>query len=170
LTNLFAYVKLAFFLWLDSPTGPRTLTVESSRSHSDTPHSVGLLWTSDQPDADNTTWQHRTLTRHSHATGGNGARNLARQWPLNHVLDLAATGLELAYMFQYWNIYSYPGAFKSLAWPGKKQATATTLFLQATQKQFIRLSAQPGLRGSNDLRVGRKMTIFQLFFSSVGSG
>jgi len=34
------------------------LTVEASRSHSDTPHSVGHLWTSDEPDhrplADNT--------------------------------------------------------------------------------------------------------------------
>ena len=28
------------------------------------------------------------------------------------------------------------------------------------------LSAQPGLRGSNDLRVGRKMATFQLFFQS----
>jgi len=25
--------------------------------HSDTPHSVGLLWTSDQPDAETSTWQ-----------------------------------------------------------------------------------------------------------------
>jgi hypothetical protein len=31
--------------------------------HSDTPHSVGLLWTSDQPDAENSTWQNPTLTR-----------------------------------------------------------------------------------------------------------
>jgi len=29
-------------------------------------------------------------------------------------------------------------------------------------------SVQPGLRGSNDLRVGRKMATFQLFFSWVG--
>jgi len=28
------------------------------------------------------------------------------------------------------------------------------------------LSVQPGLRGSNDLRVGRKMANFQLFFQS----
>jgi len=28
------------------------LTLEVSRSHSDTPHLVGLLWTSDQPDAE----------------------------------------------------------------------------------------------------------------------
>ena len=49
-------------------------TIEASRSHSDTPHSVCLVWSSDQPDAqtspDNTqhsqhinlTWQHTTLT------------------------------------------------------------------------------------------------------------
>ena len=28
--------------------------IDASRSLSDTPHSVGLLWTSDRPDADNT--------------------------------------------------------------------------------------------------------------------
>jgi hypothetical protein len=27
------------------------LIIEASRSHSDTPHSVGLLWSSNQPDA-----------------------------------------------------------------------------------------------------------------------
>ena len=59
----------------------------------------------------------------------------------------------------------YRGADKSLARPGRKQATATKL-LQATRKQFRNLSVQPGLRGSNDLRVGRKMATFQLFFQS----
>jgi hypothetical protein len=34
------------------------LIVEASRSHSHTPHSVWLLWTSDQPDAETSTWQH----------------------------------------------------------------------------------------------------------------
>ena len=58
----------------------------------------------------------------------------------------------------------YRGADKSLARPRRKQATATKLVLQATQKQFRRLSVQPGLRGSNDLRVGRKMATFQLVF------
>jgi hypothetical protein len=29
--------------------------IEASRSHSGTPHSVGLLWTSDQPDAETST-------------------------------------------------------------------------------------------------------------------
>jgi hypothetical protein len=43
--------------------GQGRLIVEASRSHSDTPHSVGLLWTSDQPDTETSTWQHTTLTR-----------------------------------------------------------------------------------------------------------
>ena len=34
------------------------LIIEASRSHPDTPHQVGLLWTSDQPNAD-------TLTTHA---------------------------------------------------------------------------------------------------------
>jgi hypothetical protein len=40
--------------------------IEASRSHTDTPHSVGLLWTSDQPDAENSAWQHTTFTRDRH--------------------------------------------------------------------------------------------------------
>ena len=76
------------------------------------------------------------------------------------------------------------GAGKSLARPGRKQATATklgfiqhtpheaqytypvVLTLEATQKKFRSISVQPGLRGSNDLRIGRKMATFQLFFQS----
>ena len=38
--------------------------------------------------------------------------------------------------------------------------------LQATPKKFRSLSVQPGLRGSSDLRVGRKMATLQLFFQS----
>ena len=42
------------------------LIIEASRSHPDTPHSVGLLWTRDQPEEDNSTWQHKTLKRDRH--------------------------------------------------------------------------------------------------------
>jgi len=36
-------------------------------SHSlDTPQSVGLLWTSDQPDSKTSTWQHTTLKQTKH--------------------------------------------------------------------------------------------------------
>jgi len=77
------------------------------------------------------------------------------------------------------------GADKSLARPGRKQATATKLGIYSTcspwssmhfldncsnfckpLKKIRSLSVQPGLSGSNDFRVGRKMTTFQLFFQS----
>ena len=50
-----------FFPWCNS-----LLIIEASQSHSETPHSVGLLCTSDQPDAETSTWQHTTLTRDRH--------------------------------------------------------------------------------------------------------
>jgi hypothetical protein len=55
--------------------GQGIFIIEASRSHSDTSYSVGLLWTSDQPDAETSTWQHKTLTSEIHA------------------LDRAATGI-----------------------------------------------------------------------------
>ena len=62
----------------------------------------------------------------------------------------------------------YRGADKSLARSGRKQATVNKLkIVQATLKKKIRrLSVQPGLRGSNDLRVGRKMVNFKFVFQS----
>ena len=82
------------------------------------------------------------------------------------------------------------GAYKPLSRPGKKQATATKLgifstysprnlihflarcynFCKALKKKKNCLSVHPVLRGSNDFRVGRKMTIFHLFFSVQGTG
>jgi hypothetical protein len=35
--------------------GQGLLIIEASLSHSDTPHSVGLLWTGDQPDDETST-------------------------------------------------------------------------------------------------------------------
>jgi hypothetical protein len=35
--------------------GQGLLIIDASRSHSDTPHSVGLLWTNGQPDAETAT-------------------------------------------------------------------------------------------------------------------
>ena len=78
------------------------------------------------------------------------------------------------------------GADKSLVRPGMKQTIATELgiystyspqssvhfldrcfnFCKSLKKKIRKLSVQPGLRGSSDLRVGRKMATFQLFFQS----
>ena len=76
-------------------------------------------------------------------------------------------------------------ADKSLARPGRKQATATKLgnywtysprssihFLARcsnfckTLKKIIKLSVQPGIRATNDLCVGRKKRPFNYFFQS----
>jgi len=84
-----------------------------------------------------------------------------------------------------WEQHGTRGADKSLARPGRRQATATKLGIYSTYsprssinflahcssfckplKKIRSLSVQPGLRGSNDLRVGRKMATFQLFFQS----
>jgi len=35
--------------------GQGLLIIKALRSHSDTPHSVGILWTSDHPDAETST-------------------------------------------------------------------------------------------------------------------
>ena len=39
------------------------LIIQTTWSHSDTPHTLGILWTSDQPDAQTSTWQNTTFTR-----------------------------------------------------------------------------------------------------------
>jgi len=81
--------------------------------------------------------------------------------------------------------YIRRGAVKSLARPGRKQATATKLGIYSTystrssmhflvrcfkfashSKKFRMLSVQPGFRGRNDLRVGGEMATFQLFSQS----
>jgi len=41
-----------FFIAQQPLVGQGLLRIEASRSHSDTPHLVGLFWTSDQPGAD----------------------------------------------------------------------------------------------------------------------
>ena len=52
------------------------LTIEASRSHTDTPYSVELLWTNDQPVAEIPTWQYTTLTTDRHpCPGGIRKRN-----------------------------------------------------------------------------------------------
>jgi hypothetical protein len=56
-----------FFPMAQQPiVGQGVLIIEASRSHSDTPHWAGLLWTSDKPDAEASTCQHTTLTGDRH--------------------------------------------------------------------------------------------------------
>ena len=62
-----------------APVGQGLLIVEASRSHSDTPQSVGFLWTSDQPDAETSTSQHPALTRDIHVLSGIRTRNHSKR-------------------------------------------------------------------------------------------
>ena len=55
--------------------GQGVLIVDASRSHSDTPHSIWHLWTSDQPHAQTSTWQHTTFKSDIHAPGRIRTRN-----------------------------------------------------------------------------------------------
>jgi len=50
------------------------LIIEVSTSHSDTPYSEGILWMSDRPVAETSTWQHTTLTRYKHAGPGRDSK------------------------------------------------------------------------------------------------
>ena len=56
---------MIFFYGLTALVG-HGLLFEIPRSESDTPRSLGLLWTSDRPVAETSTWQHTTFTRESH--------------------------------------------------------------------------------------------------------
>ena len=54
-------VRIRFFFMAHQPlVGKGLLIIVASQSHSDTPHSVGLLWTSDQPVIENS-----DITQHS---------------------------------------------------------------------------------------------------------
>ena len=99
-------------------------------------------------------------------------------------LNSSMSPLKISYHYIRWR------ADKSLARPGRKEATVTKLGIYSTysprssiqvldrcpnfckpiKKNFRRLSVQPGLRSCNDLSVGQKMATFQLFFSVQGTG
>ena len=59
--------------------GQGFLIIEASRSHLDTLQSVGLLWTSEQRDAETSTWQHTTQETDIHAPGGIRTHNPSKR-------------------------------------------------------------------------------------------
>jgi hypothetical protein len=60
------YLTLYFFYHgVTAPSGSRPPHYREF-TVTDTSQSVGLLWTSDQPDPQTSTWQHTTLTRDKH--------------------------------------------------------------------------------------------------------
>jgi hypothetical protein len=71
------------------------LIIEASRSHSDTPHSVGLLRTRDQLVAETSTVQHTILTTDKHPClpAGFEPSIPASERPQTYALDRAAAGI-----------------------------------------------------------------------------
>jgi len=64
------------------------LIIEASQSHSDTPHSVCLLWASDQPITETSTWQHNTHKRQTcMSLVGFKPAILASEWSQTNTLD-----------------------------------------------------------------------------------
>jgi len=89
----FIYIYICIFLVAQQPLVDHDLIIETSRSHSDTPQSIGLLWTSDQPDGETSTWQHTTLIGDDHAPGWIWIQNPRKQAALDWRLDRAATAI-----------------------------------------------------------------------------
>jgi hypothetical protein len=82
----------------EQPLGSQgLLIIEASRLHSNSTHSVGFLWTSDQPIAENHIWQITTFTtdRHTCTLAGFEPAIPASQRPQTHALDRAVTGIRI---------------------------------------------------------------------------
>jgi hypothetical protein len=86
-------IEICFFHGATATRG--LIIVLAPQSRSDTPQSVRIVWTSDQPGAETATWQHTTLTRDRHPCPR------ARFEPAipiiellqTHALDCPATGI-----------------------------------------------------------------------------
>jgi len=77
LVHVLAILRI-FMAW-QPLVGQSLLIIEASRLHSGTLHSVGLLWTSDQPDVETSTWQHTTLTKNIHGSSGIRTRHPSKR-------------------------------------------------------------------------------------------
>ena len=60
------------------PVGQNLIIIEDSLSHSHTPHSVGLLWKSDQPDQELYLTKQNAQNREFYAPDGIRTHNLSR--------------------------------------------------------------------------------------------
>jgi hypothetical protein len=76
-------------------SGLGRLFAEVSRSHTDTPHPAGLLWTRDRPVVETSTWQHTTFTADSPPCPPAGFESAvrARARPQTYEWDRAVTGV-----------------------------------------------------------------------------
>jgi hypothetical protein len=99
----FVCIILFLFMVQRVPVSQHLLITEASRSHSDTPQSVGLLWTSDQPGAKTSARQHKTIARDRQTWPG-GIRTLNPSQQLQaHAFDRAGAGIGASYLISVTN-------------------------------------------------------------------
>jgi len=87
------HIDELFFNGSTSVVGVCLVIVEASRSHSDIPHSVGLLWTSDRPVAETYTRQKSQHLQETDIPGRIRTAFPASERPQTHALDRAAVGV-----------------------------------------------------------------------------
>jgi hypothetical protein len=90
----------SFFSIAEQPlVGQNLLFIEVSRSHSDTPQSKWLLWTSDQPDAETSPCLHTTLTRERYPWPRRGFESAipTSRRPQTDVSDSSTSGIRHLY-------------------------------------------------------------------------
>jgi hypothetical protein len=86
--------SLSFSTGAIAPVFQGVLFVEASRSHLDTPHSVGLLWVSDQSVAETSACKTHTHMRQIFLVPPEFEPAIpASEWPQTHALDCAAAGI-----------------------------------------------------------------------------
>jgi hypothetical protein len=87
-------IVMSFIPWRDSPYWAKTSSLSGLHDHPDTPHSVKILWTNNQPDAEPSTRRNTTLTRDTHINASEGFELAipAGERPQTHALDRAAAG------------------------------------------------------------------------------
>ena len=119
--------------------GQGLLIIEASRSHSDTPHSVGFLWTSDQPVADTSTWQHTTLTRERYPCSRRNSYPQSQQASGRRHTPWTPTATEICSRWNYWMKmwcrYNHQwGFFLWCCDPTRVMASSFLRFLDHTQR------------------------------------
>jgi hypothetical protein len=98
-----------YFSMMQQPlVGQGFLIIEASRSHSDTPLSLGFLWRSDQPDVETFTWQETTLTSETSVPPAEFEPAIPTSERLQtHAVGLVAIGILWYNITQYYTQFYY---------------------------------------------------------------
>ena len=83
----------------------------SGSQSSDPPHSVGVLWTSDQPNAETAPWKHKILSRDRHPCCRWDSKPQSQQASGHRYTPWTARSLGSVFLLRYQEIFSYLGIY-----------------------------------------------------------